>query len=124
MYFHQLLGAACTRMLVEIFILSRFQLFSSFKHFSVIFCLKSRRNCILSYSLKLVDMQMLLDSMRRSLKFIFFSSFLCFSTFFLDFSQKSLKKLEIMKKGCKQLKISSQLSGAQQEQSSAKVFCA
>ena len=57
-------------------ILSCFQsFFLNFKCFSLIFYLKWRKkvwkNCVLSYSLKLVDMQTLVDSLRGCLKIVF-----------------------------------------------------
>ena len=49
--------------------------FLHFKRFSLIFHLKWRKkvwkNCVLSYSLKLVDMQTLVDSLRGCLKIVF-----------------------------------------------------
>ena len=60
-----------------------FQPFSTFlllfKCFSMNFHLKSRKNCVLSYSLKLVDMQRLVNSLRGY-------------TFFLDFRWKLIEK--------------------------------
>ena len=68
MDFDQLSDAACTRKLVEILFgpLSEFFLFLS--TFLGLFCPKRRKkvgkNCVFSYSLKLVDIQMLIDSLK------------------------------------------------------------
>ena len=98
-----------------------FQSFSTFfflfKPFSVISGLKSTKNIwkltkkvIFVYSSKLVDMQMLVDTLRGCLEIVFFQLifyFVHFQTFFVDFRH------EITENGWKRLKagwITQQLS--------------
>ena len=95
-YFKQLSGAARTRKMVKKLFLSRFQpFFCYFKPFSVISCQKSRKNdekmnqnsilSIFVYSSKLVNMQMLVYSLREYLEFVFF---------WLIFYKKGWKRLK------------------------------
>ena len=60
MYFDHLLGAVCTLKLVEI-LFCHFQLFLLILY---VFCLKTRKDSVFGFSLKLGDTQMLVDSMR------------------------------------------------------------
>ena len=74
-YLDQLLGAARTRKLVETHFLTIFNLFSSFQTFFSDSSAEIKKKCVLSYSLKLVDMQRLVQSMRGYLNLVFFSWF-------------------------------------------------
>ena len=75
-YFDQLLGAACTQKMVETLYSAVFTLFyflMVFNKFSSEIKEKTfEKTCVLSYSLKLVDMQKLVDSLRGYLEFIVF----------------------------------------------------
>ena len=78
-YFDQLLGAACTGKLVITLLGTFSTFFVDFQTFSVNFHLKTLLNIFkklkklsFSYSLKLVDMQMLVNSLGGYLDFVFF----------------------------------------------------
>ena len=109
-YFEQLSGAVRTQKLVKILFWTVCNLFLHFKHLSVIFGRNQektfknvRKNCVFSNSLKLVHMQMLVDSLRRYFEVVFFLLIFYFLKHFQVFSwfqpKNHWKTLEMNKKG-------------------------
>ena len=100
-YFNQLSGVAHTPKLVKIPFLVNFNLFCPFLTFVIDFWSEIKKNVwknsVLSYSLKLVDMQMLVDSLREYLQFVFFQLIFKFKYYQVVYPFKGLDSNKLAK---------------------------